>query len=83
MAKCSLLLCVGGAEVQSYVLEVDSSGALGGEDMIELYRGPDDNHIMEGLLPGRRYLCQVGLALVLWSLILIALLYVYSGVCSD
>ncbi len=84
MAKGSLQLSVGGAEVQSYVLEVDSSGALGGEEMMELYRGPNDNHVMEGLLPGRRYLCQVGPALAPTrkSLILIPLWYINTQVCA-
>ncbi len=56
-----MYIYVGGVKVQSYVLEVDSSGELGGEEMIEVFRGPNDNHLMEGLLPGKRYLCQVRL----------------------
>lgn len=55
----SLCVCVGGVEVQSYLMEVDSSGGTSGEEMTEVYRGANDNHLMEGLLPGKRYLCQV------------------------
>ena len=51
-------ISVGGAEVQLYVLQMNS-GLVEGEEMVEMYRGPEDSCVIQGLLPGRRYLCQV------------------------
>ena len=52
----------GGADVQSYVLQMDAGVGVGGEEsgeLVDVYTGPESSCLMEGLLPGRKFQCQV------------------------
>ena len=45
----------GGADIQTYVLQMGGSGA----EMEEVYMGPDKSYLVERVHPGRKYQAKV------------------------
>lgn len=72
----------GGADVQSYILQMNSDVGATAKDsgeMVDVYTGPECSYLAVGLFPGKKYQFQVGRCVDQVDLTAIYLLFSHSS----